>query len=270
MLPSRGALYDLCALDLSPVALERRLTLCGALLSPQPAERMSGSVPGLPPRRCVLHASVWTSSFGLMFPHRASFGRECVFSFLRLYLESFSTQVGPTYLQPGSSQWCVKEVFGAQVFCACNTKLNVPSLYTYVACALCAIEGKCQFYKQYFIFTYSIHTPLDILWHLISGYIVSKCWQLYFDVVISDKLLLSVCVCEVQSVPNSSDFQIQLQPIFSLREHALTDQTHTLMEKLREYGENKRQYLTIMLCFRCCFCAMREQREKDSNTDSSQ
>ena len=33
-------------------------------------------------------------AFGRMFPLRASFGRECVFWFLRLYSESFSTQVG--------------------------------------------------------------------------------------------------------------------------------------------------------------------------------
>lgn len=67
------------------------------LLSPQRAERMSASVSGLPPRRFVLHAPVWTSSFGRMFPLRASFGRECAFSFLRLYVESFSTQVGASW-----------------------------------------------------------------------------------------------------------------------------------------------------------------------------
>ena len=91
--------YDPCALGLSPVE-ERLSTLCEAS-SPQPAERMNGLESGVPPRRIVLHASVWTSSFGLMFPLRSSFRRECFFSFLRLYLESFSTQVGARWRHCG-------------------------------------------------------------------------------------------------------------------------------------------------------------------------
>lgn len=164
VLPSRGALYDFCALDLSPVALERRLTLRSCVLTSANG-MMSGSVSGLPSRRFILHASVWTSSFGLMFPHRASFGRECVFSFLRLYLESFSTQVSPTWRD--CSPVSVSDVWGQSLECgspcACNTKLNVLLLHPFVLFKknMCA-QQRCQNYKQYSFVTYCIHNHSDI------------------------------------------------------------------------------------------------------------
>lgn len=107
--PSRGALGDSCALDLSPVAPQKRLRSLGGAFALTSACREDVRVPP----RVVGPARARLNNFvpGLMCPLGASSARECVFSFWWLYLESFSTQVGSSALVVSSLEM---RAFGKQ------------------------------------------------------------------------------------------------------------------------------------------------------------
>ncbi len=137
-------------------------------LSPQPAERMSGSMSGLPPRRFVLHAwSAWTSVlWSDVSPPSVIWERMRLLFFATLcgvLLDAGRLQVGDCVPVSVSS---VRAQLGAHV--PKNKCLDCGMCWRYTSFYLhsCATEAKCHHYSYFIIYLYCIHCT-DILNHLI-------------------------------------------------------------------------------------------------------